>query len=439
MAGGGGTTRSGSGRSGGRAGEGGAARSGLAEARRRRSLVILPLLVVFYIVAFSIISGNPSRMGGFWAAIGIGVASFLLRPFVVLLVMSCLGAHVVLMRIGVGPYVATRATPTRMLVFRAFPITISCAYLPRVRHYGRDLRIMNATTVLTPLALNLLGSLLLPSYALPMSLTIGLMYTVADAVTRQPGSARSMGSRAFRKASAAEDPQLGDPDWTYLAHGVSEASFGDLQAAATHLEQLKARGHRGASRVEAVIQTVRGDYAAAVRVHFLLAEPAPQLTPLQRASRPALLSRAAYLILLVGERDAGAQERALTLAEETLQRRGRSVPARESANLVALRALMEGKPDEALALKRRQMLCATTPVDLADVLCTTARAQAATGKTEQAYATLNRAARIAPWYARVAVVQALLGGALAAAVDLPAVDVAGEARLFEDPWAAPDV
>jgi hypothetical protein len=52
---------------------------------------------------------------------------------------------------------------------------------------------------------------------------------------------------------------------------------------------------------------------------------------------------------------------------------------------------------------------------------------------------LNRAARIAPWYARVAVVQALLGGALAAAVDLPAVDVAEQARLFEDPWAAPDV
>ncbi len=88
-------------------------------------------------------------------------------------------------------------------------------------------------------------------------------------------------------------------------------------------------------------------------------------------------------------------------------------------------------------LCRKQQSAAATPVDLADALCTRARAEAATSQRSKAVRTLSRAARITPWYARVAIVRQILGAA-APIPDLPSIDVAAESRLFDDPWAAPE-
>lgn len=409
------------------------------DTRRRRALVVLPSVIVFYIFAVPLLNYGWPRSGVVLAAAGIAILAGLLRHFLILLVMSCLGARAVRMRIGAGPCVGFRVTPVRVLTFHAIPITISCSYLPRVRHYGRDLRIMNGTAVLAPLVLNLLGSLLLPSYAFPLSLVFGIMFTGADAVTRAPNSSRSLGTRAFRRASAAEDPQFGDPEWGHVAHGLIAAAFGDLGTAANELAYLRTQGHSAAAMLEATILTVRGDYAPAVRTQLQLAQPKPTWTAAQRLARPALLVQAAFLTLLVGERDAGTQRRAVELADQMLNQRGRAATVREAAPVLALRALMEADPAKALVLSKKQSALATTPMHVADALCTRARALAEQGQTAQAHAALSRAAAVAPWYARVAVVHALLGATLTEAVQLPAVDVAGEARLFEDPWAAPDV
>jgi hypothetical protein len=427
----------GGGRSGsGRSADGGAAGSRGSAARQRRQLAILPILVVFYIVYFHVVGSGPNRSGGSLLAVGVGALALLLRPFAVLLVMLCLRARVVHLRVGVGPFLGHRVTPARVVGFRAIPITISCHYLPRPRHYGRDLRVMSAALIFCPLLLTLLGTLALPPYARVIGLAFGLTVSVADAVSRPRGSVRTLGARAFRKPRPEQDPQFGDPEWGHLAQGRVAARFGEFDTAAEQLAYLKAREHEAADTLEAAIQCVRGAYEPVIRALLRLTGADRPADPgVRRLARPMLLGELAFVVLLTAERDRRIEARAAALADQALDRRGRHASAAADTPALALRALVAGDPGRSLSLTRRQLAAAVAPADVADALCTRARAQAALGDAEGAHRTLGRAAAAAPWYPRVGVVQAALGGQIAAAVDLPAVDSAAEARLFEDPWS----
>lgn len=437
MAGGGGTDWDGAARSAERAGS----RLRAADNQRRQLFVLVPMLIVFYADMFHILGPGSSRVGGVLAAVAVAFGSLLVRPLLLLLVMPCLGARTVHLRVGVGPFLGFQAAPWRTVSFRAVPITLRGAYLPRPAHYGRDMRISLGIAVLSPLALTAAGALLIPPYARVLCLIVGLGYTGAAAASRRPGSPRTLAARAFRTAAPRVDPQLADPNWGHIANGLMAAQYGDLQAAGTHLEYLRTRG-RGSGAMEALIQQVRGDYAPAIEAALRAADTAPKNAE-QHAARQATLARLAFHTLLAAERDPGTEARAALIARQALRMRGTVSKLQdatdETLRVRALTALLDGDPDGCLRLARRQLAVSYAPLGYADALCTRARAQAAKADVEGARATLARAARVAPWYARVGIVRGLLGMETVAAQVTPVVTAVGETRLFEDPWSTPEM
>jgi hypothetical protein len=411
--------------------------------RRRQLLVLGPMLIVFYAVAFHVLDSGTSRYGGVFAAIGVALAALAVRPFLLLAVMPCLGARPVHVRVGVGPFLGFRVTPGHSASFRALPITFRAVYRPQPARYGRDLRVSMGISVLSPLALTLVGAPLLPPYARALCVIIGLGHSGAEAVSRRPGSPRTLAARAFHTVAPRVDPQIAYPDWGHIANGLMAPQFGDFDTAAAEIEYLKGRGHRDVGGIEKLLQRVRGDYGPLMQASIRSADAGTPQNAAQRATRQAVLGRLAFVALLAAERDPSSEARAAVVADQTLPLRGDTgrLPdaVDDSLRVRALLALLEGDPDRCLRLARRQLAAAASPLVFADGLCTRARAQAANGDLEGARATLGRAAGFAPWYARVGIVQALLGFEAAAPPPEPTVSAAGTARLFEDPWSTSEV
>ena len=283
--------------------------------RQRRLLVGAPPLIVLHAVLLHTVGLDTSRLGACLAAAGISVVvALVLRPLLVLLVMLCLGARPIHLRTGTGPLLGFHVGTGFVASFHAIPISFTVTYLPRPRHYGRDLRIMFATIVLAPLALTPAAcALLLPPYVRALSVVLGLLYTAMDAATVQPDLPRTMGARAFPRTSKDFDPATSDPHWGAVAHGVAAAGFGDIEGAAAQIQYLRSRRHAsGAAGIETVIYRVRGNCAGILRTYGIAARgpraanpaaPAPHTRALREFLAAVILARFAATTLLLVERD----------------------------------------------------------------------------------------------------------------------------------------
>jgi len=86
---------------------------------------------------------------------------------------------------------------------------------------------------------------------------------------------------------------------------------------------------------------------------------------------------------------------------------------------------------------RIALALARTPLTTADALCALAVASSMQGKAKAARASLDQAARLAPWYPRLTTVQRIIATRAGTAV-LPPVDAAADtSSVFDDPWSAP--
>lgn len=395
----------------------------------RQFPILLATGAAVYGVMMHVTSADPSRVAGCFGALGVAMAALVLRPFVVMLVMVCLGCRVVRIRVGAGPFTGVRLIGGRVVTFRTIPITFSAAYLPPPRQWGRDLRIMYGTIVLSPFVLSLVGIALVPPYARVLCPIIGLGYSAVAAFSLPEGSRRGMAARAFGTPTAADDPQLAEPNWGYLANGLIAARFGELAEAAADLQYLRDASDALGNGIEVLIERVQGDYAPVARAYT-----AELRKPTSSPLRATLVARLAFVTLLMAEREPGLEARAVAFVDQTLSLRGAAATSAEALPAAALRALLAGDTVRCLNLTQRQLAVAASPLEIADALCTRARAQAAAGRTEAAYATIHRAIGIAPWYTRVGIVQQLLG-AEPSAMDLSVADLTVDARLFEDPWS----
>jgi hypothetical protein len=110
------------------------------------------------------------------------------------------------------------------------------------------------------------------------------------------------------------------------------------------------------------------------------------------------------------------------------------------ASMLALFRLETGQPAVARRSMERYLANVSTPLEIADALCTRARIEASLGHPDRAARTLVLAQSFAPWYARVAVVRARLGiDSVATAGELNVAQITDPASrdTLDDPWAAP--
>jgi lipopolysaccharide biosynthesis regulator YciM len=109
-------------------------------------------------------------------------------------------------------------------------------------------------------------------------------------------------------------------------------------------------------------------------------------------------------------------------------------------SMISLLRLETGQPDVARRAMERYLAKVSTPLEIADALCTRARIEAAAGHEDRAARALREAQRFAPWYTRVAIVRARLG--------IDSVDTLSDPNVAQltntvtrdtlaDPWATP--
>ncbi|MBR7835974.1 hypothetical protein KDL01_22050 [Actinospica durhamensis] len=401
-----------------------------------------------YFFTYRAAHSGENRFPALWAALALGIAIGPAASAVFYVVARGLGAQVTRVAVGSGRMVRVWASPTRVVRLNTIPLSVRLNYLPRRERYGRDSRIVLATGVLTPALLGILEAVSLPAYAAPLCLCFALAYTSANALAVQPGTSRTAVARAFVTAPPEKDAMLAVPEYASLAHAVSATALGDLSASKDLLTGLRENPYTagGSVLVEAAHQRIAGDYSASSRTLAGLLAPAPENQipedPVRgAAARTGALALSSLNAMLALERDPTLRDRAVPLAEKYLERYAKERGARAPQTL-AMRTLLQLEKGElvtAAHMCRRQLSVAGTALDVAEALCTRARIEAARGDVRKAGATVARAGRIAPWYARVSVVHGRIITDVAAGVDLPASApaVAAEAGLFDDPWSAP--
>ncbi|WP_034265567.1 hypothetical protein [Actinospica robiniae] len=411
--------------------DGGARGSTRARNQVRQLPILVATLLAFFAVMEHVTSGDPSRFAGCVAAYGVALATLVLRPFAVMLVMVCLGSRVARLHVGFGPFLGVRVVRHHVVTLRTVPLAFTASYRPPPWRWARDVRIMYAATLLSLLALNLVGMAVVPPYARVLCPIFGLGYCASAAVSRSKGSPRTMWARAFSKPTLKNDPQLANPHWGYAADGMTAARFGDFAEAATDLQYLRNAGSELGDGIEVLLQQAQGDYPSVARAY---SRQLDGKTPVPAAVRSVLMARLAFVTLLVAEQEPARQDRAVAYVDQHLELRGAAATSPDTLPAAALRALLDGDTARCLNLTRRQLAGASHPMEIADALCTSARAHAAAGRGEKAFETIHRAIGIAPWYARVGIVQQLLG-AEPSPTDLSAALPPAEVSLFDDPWS----
>jgi hypothetical protein len=214
--------------------------------------------------------------------------------------------------------------------------------------------------------------------------------------------------------------------------------FGDFTEAEAVLETLRADpgAEVGSALVTTELLAARGDFKAAAQVRF--PEPDPDEAPaLERARRASDSVRVAKLVLLAFEQEPSLAAKAVPLAQRHLRAIGTTPVGDHSAH--ALYALQRG---DLRAAKRQIRICTVRgrmPLAAADALCNSARLETLRGRPAKAARALDQAARIAPWYPRIAIVRQIAGAGAAAAINPPPVSgsAANTSYVFAEPWSVP--
>ena len=382
-------------------------------------------------------AGMGGQVTDFFPGLLIGVVVWSVTPLFVWLYARSLGAHATRIRIGFGPVVHRSTGSMRLTEVRTVPLSFYARYLPRRETYGRDLRRIEGAFPVTATALAVAVAAVLLALREPAVAVVELVLVLYGqlrwVLRRDRGSRRRRIARILVTAPPQQDPMLADPRFGDWAHASFALAFGELDAAEQFVPVMRASGYPGnaADMMAADVHEVRGDYEAALAI----------VEGLPDADKPKLVLARMNLHLRIAERDRVPHPRVALEVQEYLARvPARAVRADQRAAVLALARLAAGNAADARGNTTHQTASASTPLELADAFCTQALIEAASHRPEQASRTLRRAQEFAPWYARVAIVRGLLGGA---AVPPPAFPAARPATAststdaFTDPWAVP--
>ena len=362
----------------------------------------------------------------------LGFAVLLIDPLLETLLARGLGARVTGVEIGFGPVVRRCPGAARVTEIRALPLRYQAKYLPRREHYARDKRLlMSSGLVVPPLLVALITPFVPGRTALAMALYVGVC-VLTRALAKEKHTGRRVAPRILRKVTPDRDPELFEPRFADFTHTYHAIYHGDLATAEALLPTVRANRWPvdGESLIAETLHEVRAEYDAALAVVANYHESKRMLADLETVR---LALRTAELL---PERS----EQAVLVASAFLREQTHVSDRGTFLSMVSLLRLETGQPAVARRAVDRYLADASTPLEIADALCTRARIEAALGRADRAARALREAQRFAPWYARVSIVRARLGiDSVDTMGDLSAAQftTAATRDTLADPWATP--
>ena len=364
----------------------------------------------------------------------LGFAVLLLDPLLESLLARGLGARLTGIDVGFGPVVRRRPGGTRVTEIRAVPLRYQAKYLPRREHYARDKRLlMSSGLVCPPLLVALVTPFVPGRTALTMLLFI-LVCVVIRALAKEKYTGRRVILRIVRRTTAERDPELSEPRFADFTHTYYAIFYGDLATAEELLPTVRANQWPvdGVNLITETLHEVRGEYDEALAVVANYHEGKRMLADLE------MVRLALRIAELLPER----REQAVLIAGAYLREQTHVADRGTFQSMISLLRLETGQPNVARRVVERYLANVSTPLEIADAMCTRARIEAALGHEDRAARALREAQRFAPWYARVAIVRARLGiESVDTSSDLntPRITNTGTASrdTLDDPWATP--
>ena len=367
-----------------------------------------------------------------YLGLALGFAVLLLDPLLESLLARGLGARVTGADVGFGPVLRRRPGAGRVTEIRAVPLRYQAKYLPRREHYARDKRLLMASGLVTPLLLVGLGTPFVPGRTALAMLLFILVCVLIRASAKEKHTGRRVLLRIVRKTTAERDPELSEPRFADFTHTYSAIFRGDLATAEALLPTVRANQWPvdGVNLISETLHEVRAEYDAALEVVANYGESRRMLADLE------MVRLALRIAELLPERT----EQAVLIGGAFLRGQTHVADRGTFMSMISLLRLETGQPDVARRAVERYLANVSTPLEIADALCTRARIEAALGHGDRAARSLREAQRFAPWYARIAIVRARLG--------IESVDTLGDLSAdqftntasrdtLDDPWATP--
>jgi hypothetical protein len=356
----------------------------------------------------------------------LGFATLLLDPLLELLLARSLGARVTNVEWGFGPVMKRLPGRRRVTEIRMIPIRFQARYLPRREHYARDKRLLIGSGLVSPLLLVGVIAVFVPGWTTLAMSAFVLVCVLIRALAKEKYTRRRVIMRVVRKTTPTLDAELSEPRFPVFVHTYHAVFHGDSATAEALLPTVHANQWPldGSKLIAEAIHCVRGEYEEAVSVAMNFDESKRMLADLETT----------HLALLMAEAHPETTERAVLLAGAFLRQQTHVAGGEGFAAMLALFRLETGNLPNARGCMERFLASVSTPMEIADALCTRARIEAAAGSVERAARTLREAHAFAPWYARVGIVRDRLG--------IEAVEVAQftdptSRDTLADPWAAP--
>jgi hypothetical protein len=356
----------------------------------------------------------------------LGFAILLLDPLLELLLARGLGARVTNVEWGLGPVLKRLPGRRRVTEIRLIPIRFQARYLPRREHYARDKRLLIGSGLVSPLLLVGVIAVFVPGWTTLAMSAFVLVCVLIRALAKEKYTRRRVIMRVVRKTTPTLDAELSEPRFPVFVHTYHAVFYGDSATAEALLPTVHANQWPldGSKLIAEALHAARGEYEEAVSVAMTFDESKRMLADLETT----------HLALLMAEARPETTEQAVLLAGAFLRQQTHVASGEGFAAMLALFRLETGNLPNARGCMERFLASVSTPMEIADALCTRARIEAAAGSVERAARTLREAHAFAPWYARIGTVRERLG-----------IEAVGVAQFTDptsrdtlaDPWAAP--
>ncbi|HTJ69067.1 MAG TPA: hypothetical protein VL551_16145 [Actinospica sp.] len=354
----------------------------------------------------------------------LGFAILLLDPLLELLLARGLGARVTGVEWGFGPVLRRLPGPRRVTEIRMVPIRFQAKYLPRREHYARDKRLLIGSGLVSPLLLVAVLGVFAPGWTTLSALAFVLVCVLIRAFAKEKYTRRRVVMRVLRRTTPERDAELSEPRFPVFAHTYDAVFHGDFATAEALLPIVHANKWPldGSKLVIEALHSARGEYEEAVSVVGLFDASKRLLADLEMV----------HLSLLMAEARPETTQQAVMLTGAYLRQSTHVADSDGFAAMLALFRLETGNLPNARGCMERFLAGVSTPLEVADALCTRARIEAAAGSVDRAERTLRQAHAFAPWYARVAIVRERLGITV-----IPQPTDSTSRDTLADPWAVP--
>ncbi|HWG27507.1 hypothetical protein [Actinospica sp.] len=367
-----------------------------------------------------------------YLGLALGFAILLLDPLLELLLARGLGARVTSVEWGFGPVLRRLPGPRRVTEIRMLPIRFQAKYLPRQERYARDKRLLISSGLVSPLLLVAVLAAFAPGWTTLAALAFVLVCVLIRALAKEKYTRRRVIMRAVRRTTPKLDAELSEPRFPVFAHCYDAVFYGDFATAEALLPTVHANQWPvdGSKLVAEALLSARGEYDEAVSVVADFDESKRLLADLELV----------HLALLVAEARPETTEQAVLLTGAYLRQQTHVADSDGFAAMLALFRLETGNLPNARGCMERFLAGVSTPLEVADALCTRARIEAAAGRVDIAARTLREAHAFAPWYARIAIVRERLGISAVhreRPMDSPQPTDPTALDTLDDPWAVP--